>query len=79
MDIDKAISELADCAYMGSVTLGQTFRDACKLGIEALKVVKRQRIGAPLDGSDTLPGETPNWPKSLTDPSIKLGQPGKEK
>jgi len=30
-------------------------------------------------GKHLLPGETRDMPKSLTDPSVKLGQPGKEK
>jgi len=56
--IDKAISELADCAYMGSVTLNQTFRDACKLGLEALKARKRDRDFLGDEMFPLLPGET---------------------
>jgi len=79
MTIDKAIKVLRRKRRTEpGGSLGEEW-DALNLGIEALKVVRRERVGdPPLDG-ELLPGETMDMPKSLTDPSIKLGQPRKEK
>jgi len=57
------------------------FQEAAEigLGIEALKAWRDRRLYPSKLPFMLLPGETTGMPTSLTDPSIKLGQPGKEK
>ena len=58
MTIDKAIGNLSASAYGGMTTLDQHFKDACKLGIEALKWVKQTRKVTYEPAYPLLPGET---------------------
>lgn len=58
MIIDKAIEILAKHVYGGSVTLNQEFKDAEKLGVEALKREQARRGTKRLNAPDLLPGET---------------------
>lgn len=55
--MNKAIEILSDEAYGGTVTFNQEWKDAVKLGIEALKEVRRWRAGQPLHLPNLLPGE----------------------
>lgn len=58
MTIDEAIRILSDSANRGMTTFGPDFRDAERLGIEALKRILAQRVGLPTSRWFTLPGET---------------------
>ena len=58
MTLEKAIEILSDSAYRGMTTFHQDFKDAQKLGIEALKVVHKLRHLECLDSTILLPGET---------------------
>ena len=58
MNLPKAIEILADSAYMGVTTHDQDFKDACKLGIEALKALNAHRKHGYPDFAAPLPGET---------------------
>lgn len=58
MKIDEAITILSESANQGMTTFNDKFREAQKLGIEALKRVKIERTGYELYAPDLLPGET---------------------
>ncbi|MBA7700056.1 hypothetical protein ES703_108762 [subsurface metagenome] len=58
MTLEKATEILADSAYNGSTTFNSNFRDALKLGIEALKRLQENRHYAPPQIPRPLPGET---------------------
>jgi len=58
MKLQKAIEILADSAYSGVTTFNQDFKDATKLGIEALKRHKLRRQVGYRDDKLLLPGET---------------------
>ncbi len=58
MDIDKAIEILSYSAYRGVTTFDQDFKDAEKLGTEAMIKLKKIRLSYPLAMVDLLPGET---------------------
>lgn len=58
MNLDKAIEILSDSANRGITTFNEDYKDAQKLGIEALKrlqAYRRHEIGS---GGRRLPGET---------------------
>ena len=58
MTIDKAIEILSASAYWGMTTLDQGFKDACKLGIEALMLIQKERRDLLSYAGELLPGET---------------------
>ena len=58
MTIDKAIEILSASGYWGMITLDQDFKDACKLGIEALKIIQKERRDSLSYTGELLPGET---------------------
>ena len=58
MTIDKAIEILSSSAYWGMTTLDQNFKDACKLGIEALIIIQKERRDLLSYAGELLPGET---------------------
>lgn len=58
MTLHKAIEILSDSAYRGSTTFNEDFKDAQKLGIEALKKWKILREGKAGTIDPLLPGET---------------------
>ena len=58
MKIDKAIEILSDLANRGVATFNQDFKDATKLGIEALKEVREARLMDCRLGHTILRGET---------------------
>ena len=58
MTIDKAIEILSDSANRGMTTFNQDYKEAQKLGIEALKVVQSNRIYGYPNKIPKLPGET---------------------
>ena len=58
MKIDKAIEILSASAYRGMTTLDQNFKDACKLGIEALTIIQKERRDLLSYAGELLPGET---------------------
>jgi len=58
MNIPKAIEILTDFCEQESELLGNEFRDASLLGIEALKEVKKAREGDPALDGELLQGET---------------------
>ena len=58
MTIDKAIGNLSASTYGGITTLDQDFKDACKLGIEALKIIQKERRDSLSYTGELLPGET---------------------
>ena len=58
MTLEKAIEILANSAYGGSTTFDQDFKDAEKLGIEALGRVQLYRKGMYTGLGDKLLGET---------------------
>ena len=57
-DLDKAIETLSASAYWGMTTLDQNFKDACKLGIEALMIIQKERRDLLSYAGELLPGET---------------------
>jgi len=58
MTIDKAIEILSASAYWGMTTLDQDFKDACKLGIEALMIIEKERRDLLSYAGELLPSET---------------------
>ena len=58
MTIDKAIDILSTSAYWGMTTLDQNFKDACRLGIEALMIIQKERRDLLSYAGELLPGET---------------------
>ena len=58
MTIDKAIETLSDSANRGMTTFDQDYKDAQRLGIEALKLLQQQRTYLVHALYPTLPGET---------------------
>lgn len=58
MTIDEAIEILSESANMGSTTFNQKFKEAEKLGIEALKACKERSARFPNLPHLRLPGET---------------------
>ena len=58
MTIGEAIEILSDSAYRGITTFTQDFIDAEKLGIEALRAIRRQRNSGPTYKVRLLPGES---------------------
>ena len=58
MTIDRAIEILSDSANRGVTTFNQDFKDAERLGIEALKREKECRHLLPPEAWELLPGET---------------------
>lgn len=58
MNLDKAIELLSHSVYGGTTTFNQAFKEATKLGIEALKEVERLRSYKALHVVKLLPGET---------------------
>lgn len=59
MKVSKAIEILSESANAGMTTFNQDYKDAQKLGIEALKRVKQCRSAPYGRLEDILPGETP--------------------
>ena len=72
MTIDKAIAILSDSAYGGMTTLDQHFKDACKLGIEALTIIQKERRDSLSYTGKLLPGE---MAKLLVEVTIKNDSP----
>lgn len=60
MTIDKAIELLSESANTGVTTFGQDFKDAERLGIEALKRLQAIRARDPLEAVTILPGKRRN-------------------
>ena len=58
MNLPQAIEILADSAYRGTTTLDQDFKDAEKLGIEAMKRFLQLRAYTSSLFLALLPGET---------------------
>lgn len=58
MKIDKAIEVLELSVTTGFYGDGTDFRDAKKLGIEALSYIKRSRVFPSYPINEILPGET---------------------
>jgi len=58
MKIDTAIEILSDSANRGITTFNQDYKDAQKLGIEALKRVRQCRMPPYGRMEDTLAGES---------------------
>ena len=58
MKIDKAIEILSDAAYKGSPTYTPDFKDALKLGLEALKAYRKSQEARWYPPGYKLPGET---------------------
>lgn len=58
MKLAKAIEILSDSVYRGVTTFNQDYKDAQKLGIEALKRLQRYRPVTAHPILDQLPGET---------------------
>ena len=58
MTIAKAIEILSDSAYRGITTFDKNFRDAERLGIEALKLISDFRLHPLVYPYILLPGET---------------------
>lgn len=58
MNPKKAIELLSDSAYRGMTTFNQDFKDAEKLGIEALKVYLKSQEAGRYPPRYKLPGET---------------------
>ena len=58
MTLDKAMEILAESAYHGSTTFNEDYKDAQKLGIEALKRLKEHREDQIDITYRALPGET---------------------
>lgn len=58
MTVKEAIEILSDSAHRGITTFNQDYKDAQKLGIEALKRIKQCRFPPYGRMEDTLPGET---------------------
>lgn len=58
MTLEKAIQILSDSAHLGMTTFNQDFKDAQKLGIEALKRCRLARKETSFVGPALLPGET---------------------
>ena len=58
MTISEAIEILSASAYGGMTTLDQHFKDACKLGIEALIIIQKERRDLLSYTGELLPGET---------------------
>ena len=61
MAIDRAIELLSDSANRGVTTFNEDFKDAQKLGIEALKRVKLSRSFNHPELKQLLLGETEEW------------------
>jgi hypothetical protein len=57
-EIDEAIKLLSESADTGMTTFNQKFKDAERLGIEALKRVKETRARLITETIILLPGET---------------------
>lgn len=55
--LNRAIEVLSESAYAGATTHNQEFKEAEKLGVEALKRVKAYRNRADIRKSFLLPGE----------------------
>ena len=58
MTISEAVEILSGSGYWGMFTLDQDFKDACKLGIEALKIIQKERRDLLSYAGELLPGET---------------------
>lgn len=58
MTIDKAIELLSHSAYQGSTTLNHDFKDAEKLGIDALKAYLKSKANGWYPPGYKLPRET---------------------
>jgi len=58
MLLAKAIEILSDSVYGGSTTFNQDFKDAEKLGLEAMKRIQYQRTMAAPINQPLLKGET---------------------
>ena len=58
MTIDQAIEILSNSANSGMTTFNQDYKDAQRLGVEALKVVREMRGFAEGWRPTKLPGET---------------------
>lgn len=58
MIIEKAIERLSDAAFRGLITYDQDFKAALKLGYEALKHFKNDRLYYLELSQQLLPGET---------------------
>ena len=58
MTIDEAIEILTDFRKQESQLLGNEFREASALGIEALKLLRANRNSAWPNKANILPGET---------------------
>lgn len=58
MKLDEAIEILSDSAHLGMTTFNQDYKDALKLGIEALKRLRQEKDEIPDTLWNPLPGET---------------------
>lgn len=58
MNIKTAIEILSNSANAGITTFNQDYKDTQRLGIEALKRLKHDRIFTPIRPQALLPGET---------------------
>jgi hypothetical protein len=58
MTLDEAVKQLSGAGEIGAFTYDQTFKNACKLGKEALLRIKQYRNRADIRKSFLLPGET---------------------
>lgn len=58
MNLNKAIELLSDSAYGGITTFNQDYKDAQRLGIEAMKRIQHQRTLSTASFLPLLKGET---------------------
>jgi len=58
MTLEKALEILSQELLIKPLPHEQDFKDAVKLGIEALREVKMARFGGPTLEGELLPGET---------------------
>jgi len=61
MKLKKAIEVLSDSANAGMTTFNQDFKDAQRLGIEAIKFKQAWRKGQYFPANYLLPGETEEY------------------
>ena len=58
MKLEKAIAILSASANMGVTTFDEEYKQAQRLGIEALKLIYEKRTTMSFHPDDLLPGET---------------------
>ncbi|GAJ13528.1 unnamed protein product [marine sediment metagenome] len=79
MTLDEAIALSSSLRESDNLKYHPDLRAATQLGIEALKRIGVGRRTGRFSWGDSLPGETTDMPRSLTDPEFHLGSPVKEK